>query len=156
MKLNVGCGDKLIQGFINIDARSGPGITVGDVKKLQYPTGSVEELYASDILEHFDINEVWSVLAEWCRVLKPGGRIYIKSPDVEVIFEKYFQEAKRGEITWERLSKVIHGGQDYEGNYHYVCMSFPWLKEKLEECEMIKIEKIRNEAQNMEVVAYKK
>ncbi len=39
------------------------------------------EARASDVLEHFSYMDTPRVLAEWRRVMAPGGRIYIQVPD---------------------------------------------------------------------------
>jgi SAM-dependent methyltransferase len=80
VRLNVGSGDIQIPGYTNVDIKSGI-----DARKLPYADGSVDEVYASHLLEHFDYNgEVPAVLREWVRVLRPGGLLRISVPDVEV------------------------------------------------------------------------
>ncbi len=44
---------------------------------LAYKDESVDEIYASHVLEHFPYNKTQEVLNDWVRVLKPGGRIRI-------------------------------------------------------------------------------
>ena len=38
-------------------------------------------------MEHFDFAETATVLAEWLRILKPGGKIEISVPDLQVFGE---------------------------------------------------------------------
>jgi len=52
-----------------------------DVQKLPYPDNSVDEIKAFHIIEHFNFFEIKDVLEEWYRVLKPGGRLYLETPD---------------------------------------------------------------------------
>jgi predicted SAM-dependent methyltransferase len=81
MRLNLGCGPQKLTGWINIDfdEKHAPDV-VADVKNLPYADNSVDEIYASHILEHFNYDE--PVLEEWCRVLKPRGMITVIVPDV--------------------------------------------------------------------------
>ena len=71
MKLNLGCNDFKLKGFINIDIdpRVNPDV-VADVCKLPYEDNSVEEIYAGHVLEHIPM--YIDALKEWHRVLQPG------------------------------------------------------------------------------------
>jgi len=151
IKLNVGCGSDVKEGYINIDERDIPGVVQGDVRNLEYADGSVDEVVALDIIEHFSIYEYKQVLAEWLRVLRPGGRLLIKTPDIEKICTTYFHQAQSGEISWERLSKIINGGQDYSGNFHHVSLSFPWLKETLLRMGVTRVTRVTSNVQNMTI-----
>ena len=75
MKLHIGCGDKYLAGYKHLDTRQFPHVDyVGKAEDLsRFDDGSVDEIYACHILEHFKRAEVSSVLKEWHRVLKHGG-----------------------------------------------------------------------------------
>jgi predicted SAM-dependent methyltransferase len=98
---------------------------------------------------------VKEIITDWCRVLEPGGKMLLKTPDVKQICERYYPLAKEGKISWERLSAVINGGQDYPGNFHHVTFSFEWLASLLAENGMIDIKKTEHSNQNMSVQAIK-
>lgn len=132
IKLNLGCGSDIQSGYINIDFRQRKGVVDHDLTKpLPYEDGSVEEVRAIDIIEHFDKFKVMGIIKDWCRVMSPGGLMTIQTPDIKNICERYYPKAKSGEITWERLSTIINGGQDYHGNFHEVSFSFEWLSDIL-------------------------
>lgn len=81
IRLNIGGGDKPIEGFTSIDHKNG-----GEAYPLKdYADDSVDEIRASHILEHFGFDDVPRVVQEWVRVLKPGGRIRIAVPDFDWI-----------------------------------------------------------------------
>ena len=83
-KLNLGCGVDYLQGWTNIDRNKmyladhymnldNPGIYFPFREK------TFDLIYAAHILEHiFHLKELKMELA---RVLKPGGMIYVISPD---------------------------------------------------------------------------
>jgi glycosyltransferase involved in cell wall biosynthesis len=82
MKLNLGCCDAPLPGFINVDMIPAPGIEVVDLRET-WPWGdnSVKYIRAFDIIEHlpekiFTMNEMW-------RVLQPGGRAEIAVPTTD-------------------------------------------------------------------------
>jgi len=118
MKLNLGCGKDVKQGYINIDCRKLHGIDIVldlEREKLPYDDNSIDEILAKDIVEHFSFRNVENVLKEWHRVLKPDGLLVIQTPDFEQIASKFYE----GKIAdWYRLSFWLYGAQDYQENLH--------------------------------------
>ena len=80
-KLNLGCGSDIREGYVNIDLYNDKADLQCDVTALPYEDSSIDEIFASHIIEHFDFQQSWAVLAEWYRVLKPGGMLKIETPD---------------------------------------------------------------------------
>lgn len=81
MKLNIGCGSDIREDYINIDRAKNPGVdVVFDLEELPYPfeDNSVDEIYASHILEHFQ--DPIAIIHELHRILKVGGQLRIKVP----------------------------------------------------------------------------
>ena len=83
MKLNLGCCDSPLGGFVNVDRMPAPG--VDQLADLSHPwpwrDGSIEAVRAWDIIEHLPdkiltMNELW-------RVLAPGGRVEIVVPTTD-------------------------------------------------------------------------
>ena len=84
LKLHLACGHDYNEDYINIDFYSPPDAILDarfDVQKLPYDDNSVDEIKAFHIIEHFHFFEIQEVLKEWYRVLKPGGRLYLETPD---------------------------------------------------------------------------
>jgi ubiquinone/menaquinone biosynthesis C-methylase UbiE len=80
MKLNVGCGTDIREGFTNIDSRAGPGVNlIVDVTKgLPFDSDSVDQIVCNHTLEH--IVQWERVVEEFYRVLKNGGILEIRVP----------------------------------------------------------------------------
>lgn len=116
-KLNLGCGEKKIQGYINVDCRPecGPD-QLYDVRVLPYNDGEVDEIRAYDLLEHFGRNETLLVLKEWNRVLKKGGKLTIKCPNITLIASAYL----KGAINGLECARLLYGNQedDNPANFH--------------------------------------
>lgn len=108
VKLNIGAGDTHIDGYTPIDIKSGI-----DAAQLPYEDGTVDEIYACHVLEHFPQNEVVSVLKEWCRVLKPGGRVKVAVPDLDKLI------AKRNDPYQKRMAgrQIVGGWTDAEDKH---------------------------------------
>jgi predicted SAM-dependent methyltransferase len=67
-------------------------IEYGDATKgLPIPTGGVDVLYSSHMLEHLDQKEVATFLKEAKRVLRPGGIIRIAVPDLRKQVQQYIE-----------------------------------------------------------------
>lgn len=80
-KLNLGSGDDIRKGFVNLDVLKLPGVdVVHDLNKFPYPfkKDTFDVVYTSHVLEHVD--DLIKVMAELKRICKPGARIVIRVP----------------------------------------------------------------------------
>jgi len=80
MRLNLGCGYRKIEGFINIDCdrKVNPDVVLDIMGGLPYEDGSVDEVICEQVLEH--LLDYTFVIDEIHRVLKEGGIAYISVP----------------------------------------------------------------------------
>jgi glycosyltransferase involved in cell wall biosynthesis len=82
MRLNLGCCDSLLPGYVNVDLVEAPGVTVADLSRpWPWPDSSVEHVRAWDVIEHLPdkirtMNELW-------RVLAPGATAEIAVPTTD-------------------------------------------------------------------------
>lgn len=130
MKLHLGCGKRHIPGFIHIDAIDFPHVDhVTSIDNLSFiADASVDLIYNCHVLEHFKRREVQKVLAEWNRVLKPGGTLRISVPDFASLFEIYVKHQKL-----ELVIGALFGRQDYLYNIQYTTYDLPTLSKTLED-----------------------
>jgi len=90
MKLNLGCGDRPLKGYINIDNRPGVGDVNEDVFTLpSFSPQSVEEIAASHVLEHASYDRTHAVLQRWHELLVPGGILHVAVPDFDKVLIKF-------------------------------------------------------------------
>jgi len=93
LKLNLGCGFKATQGYVNVDITERDGVDlVYDLNHTPWPwdDNSVDEIMANDALEHLaplgkaegQMNIV-AVLQEIHRVLKPHGKLVARIPTTD-------------------------------------------------------------------------
>lgn len=96
MRINFCCGKQTWDGFYCVDAVKHPKATREpdllhvmrfDGPKLANPLpladGCAEELQCHHFLEHVRAWEAPALVAEWFRLLAPGGRLIIELPNIE-------------------------------------------------------------------------
>ena len=97
MKLNLGCGDKILPGYVNVDvapSRAGrPPDVLCDLRSLgPFEDASADEVLAVHVVEHFWRWEVVGVLREWARVLKPGASMILECPNLQSACEEFLRD----------------------------------------------------------------
>jgi predicted SAM-dependent methyltransferase len=103
--LNLGCGDHPIDGLINCDLFSPRADLKIDILCLtQFADESVDLIEAHHLFEHLSFSERSPALAEWHRVLKPGGRLVLSVPDLPAVC-----------IAWLRGYLLGYSSVDAEG-----------------------------------------
>lgn len=133
LKLNLGCGSHIPDGWVNVDYALGAWIAKLPVistinkqfklvnfdwsekillhdlrKKFPWEDNSVDVIYSSHTLEHLSRSEGLHFLKECYRVLKPNGIIRIIVPDLMVIIQKYIE----GKIAADRVLDELYVGYD--------------------------------------------
>jgi SAM-dependent methyltransferase len=142
MKLNLGSGGTPIPGYASVDIRVSSGAaylrSVADLSC--FADGSVEEIYASHILEHLmpgqklswdalpeaEPGEREKALCEWNRVLKPGGKMIVCVPDM-VVLGRIVAEAGN-EVVPEALCCIFGGHTDPHNRHYYGYTEFTLTK----------------------------
>lgn len=79
-KLNLGCGNDIREGYVNLDITALDGVDVVhdlNVLPLPFEDGSFSEILCLDVFEHVDYAPL---LKECHRILKDGGKITIEVP----------------------------------------------------------------------------
>ncbi len=84
MKLDIGCSNKCLKGYIAWDRQDNK-----EAYPLELPDNSCEAVHASHILEHFSHRQTLDIIKEWVRVLQPDGIIQIAVPDFDKIISLY-------------------------------------------------------------------
>lgn len=109
LSINVGCGADRRDGYLNIDLRPEIADLVASAVKLPLPDGSVREVLAHDLLEHFSEWQVPQVLAEWFRVLAPAGELVLRVPNLEVLARWLLD----GSASRDDVVRNVYGGHRF-------------------------------------------
>jgi len=87
IKLNIGCGSRHLEGYVNIDFKADivpPPDIVADCKHLpMYHDCTVYEILGIHMFEHFHPEEACIALREYYRVLAHGGKLILELPDMK-------------------------------------------------------------------------
>ena len=90
LRLHIGCGQRRLEGFINIDRNlSAATDFISDSKHLPCRDNSVERIETYHLIEHIPRPDIGQVFAEWRRVLKTGGVLVIECPDFDTAVRRY-------------------------------------------------------------------
>jgi SAM-dependent methyltransferase len=86
-RLHLGCGENVLPGWLNADLLpQGPGVIAIDVRRpLPLPDGCMRRVFAEHLIEHLDFEDGRKLLHECHRVLEPGGRIRVATPELRRI-----------------------------------------------------------------------
>ena len=128
LKLHLGCGSKILDGFVNVDILPSPGVNVQwDLNNRPWPweDGSVIEIIAKDLVEHLEITLI-KFMDECHRVLTPGGTVYIKTPDAADIDLSFTDPTHRWHLRKHSFANYL-SLQGVE-RFHYTELPWLWLE----------------------------
>jgi predicted SAM-dependent methyltransferase len=129
LTLEIGCGERKDHiNSIGLDIRRTETVdVVADARMLPFVDGCFGTVYSSHTLEHFSHRETEIVLSEWVRILKEGGTLEIRCPDLRA---RALLFAIRP--SWNDIQN-IYGSQDYPENLHKSGFSYGLLKRLLKQ-----------------------
>jgi len=81
LKLNLGCGRDVREGYLNLDQVILPGVNVvHDLNRgtLPFKDSQFDEVYCRHVLEHLEAFS--SVVEDIVRIVKPGGILKVEAP----------------------------------------------------------------------------
>jgi predicted SAM-dependent methyltransferase len=115
LRIDVGGGLEPKPGYVNVD----PYAAAADVRNhawdLPYAACTVDEINCTHVLEHIEKRKVSVVLAEFFRVLKPGGLLVVEVPDLAWCCENWLQHRDDG---WNL--DALFGNQDPPGGQFHL------------------------------------
>jgi SAM-dependent methyltransferase len=154
LALNIGSGDSPMLSIngcpcINIDMRDlsytekykDVTFVRGDVRNLPFPNENFEAIFPK--------TETKTLIKEWARVLKRNGLIKFRTPSLRWAANYYLQNGDAKFVSYH-----IFGGQDYEGNFHYVIFDKAWLESICNEVGLVVVEYKENHS-NFDMVVSK-
>lgn len=134
IKLNLGSGGVPYKGWLSVDLYDKRAHVKMDITKLDFDDNTVEEILASHVFEHLNPYHSLSILQDWLRVLKPGGKLAMEMPDIEATCAA-FASASTGErygllnVIYGSVNTNGVGGDDNITSPHL----FGWWKQSLQD-----------------------
>jgi predicted SAM-dependent methyltransferase len=90
IKLHLGCGPVIKDGFINYDLNPGNGGVRHDLTTpLPHENNTVDFIFSEHFIEHITREQGLKLLKECFRVLKPGCTLRIATPNLSIIVNDY-------------------------------------------------------------------
>ncbi|KAJ1438335.1 glycosyl transferase family 41-domain-containing protein [Ochromonadaceae sp. CCMP2298] len=153
--LNVG-GLKAVQGWLVVNAQTQAHLNVADAQYKVDVTrhmhdlfgldnSSVSALYSSHTLEHnsFGNGRLEQTLAEWYRVIRPGGLLLVSVPNLATLAEMYLDPTLSLSQQW-MVTKMVYGAQSDSFDYHMVGFNFNLLEHFLKQAGFCHIQRVRS------------
>jgi predicted SAM-dependent methyltransferase len=86
-KLHLGCGWNLLTGWLNVDSvpRCRHALYLDARRPFYFGDQTFDYVFSEHMIEHIPYNDAVKMLAECHRVLKPGGKIRISTPDLDFL-----------------------------------------------------------------------
>ncbi len=122
LRLHLGCGERHFDGYINIDYPQSEhnlmrvkADVYADIKSLDFPLGSVDEIRLHHVFEHFSRVTALAMLIKWNKWLKIGGRLHIETPDLIASARMLVSDT-----SWKiKMGVVRHLAGDQAANWGY-------------------------------------
>ena len=132
MKLHIG-GKQKKEGWkiLNIQSKDGADF-IGDITDLsQFENNSIDEIYASHVVEHVDQNKIKATLKGIHRILKDNGKFYISVPDMDILCRIFMAKDAPFKAKFHAM-RMMFGGQTDEYDYHYFGWNYDFLKDYIQ------------------------
>jgi predicted SAM-dependent methyltransferase len=116
--LNLGCGKKTIVGYENVDNFKAEYIdAVYNLYEIPYKDNTISEIHSEHALEHVGYEKGKQAIKDWFRVLKPGGVLDLKIPDLELCIKNFFESTNDNYKEWYKYTifgyqKALAGESD--------------------------------------------
>ena len=110
-KLEIGSGNRPTEGFEHLDFDPTlPHLEYcADFRKLEFlGNDTFDEILSVHCIEHIPWREIKATVAEWVRVLKPGGKIRIATPSLRFICEAFASNSDLWKKDYDIMNAEEH------------------------------------------------
>jgi predicted SAM-dependent methyltransferase len=111
LKLQVGSGPHFLEGWLNTDInpdlsrRGGNSVFLDARKPFPFGDETFDYVFCEHLIEHLEYRTGIRMLRECFRVLKPGGKIRISTPDLGFLLELY--NPRKTELQERYISRAV-------------------------------------------------
>jgi predicted SAM-dependent methyltransferase len=117
-KLQIGSGPKLHPDWLNADLepRSERCVFLDARRRFPFKDESFDYVFTEHMIEHTSYEEGLHVLSESYRILRPGGKIRVVTPDLEALLG--LLNEPRTEVQEDYIRWMMDTHTDLPGNYN--------------------------------------
>jgi predicted SAM-dependent methyltransferase len=108
MKLHLGCGNLVVEGWMNVSAHPVPGAVVMKAENMELAKDSLDFVYASHFLEHLTVIEAVKLLSKLHIALKPTGIIRFTVPGLDFFVNEYINRTMSCKVIIDSFEKRFH------------------------------------------------
>ena len=127
-KVQLGAGSSRLEGWLNTDIEPGDGLAYLDATKpFPFEDDSVHYIFSEHLIEHLTYDEGKAMMAEAHRVLAPGGKMRISTPNLTrfiELFDKTPSEEARAVLGRQAevapMARRTERGSDYSQSANVV------------------------------------
>ena len=116
-KLHLGCGTQILESWLNTDLCPNDAVQFLDVtKKFPFDDCVFDYVFSEHLIEHLEYPDGKKMLRESYRVLKPGGKIRIATPDLKFLISLLAAEKGKEQenyMEWMQQKKYIKWVTDH-------------------------------------------
>jgi predicted SAM-dependent methyltransferase len=144
-RLHLGSGAKLLDGWANLDREGPPGVIRLDLaRRLPVADEAIDLIYSEHFIEHLPPERGAFVLAECFRVLRPGGRLRISTPDLEAISRQYLTGATGdwSDVDWSPATPCAMLNELHRSWGHEYIYDFAEIERALRAAGFVDIERM--------------
>lgn len=136
-RLNIGCGHKPLEGWVNVDLRPLPGVDIAaTADSIPLAAGSCAALTSAHLLEHFTQEDLMRrILPHWLTLLRSGGTLTAIVPDAGSMMRSW----SRGDLDFDTLRLITYGQQEYDGDFHFTMFTPQSLGQMLQQAGFVEI-----------------
>ncbi|MGD8327785.1 MAG: methyltransferase domain-containing protein [Acidobacteriota bacterium] len=133
LRLHIGCGDKHLEGWVNIDSKPLPGVdVVADVTDgLDFD--AVQAVFAEHFLEHLALPDALRFLQAVHRILAADGWLRLSTPNLDWVWETHYRLDPQLSEEDRRLM-AVHTNRAFRGWGHRFLWNRELIREALRAC----------------------
>ena len=139
VRLNLGSGPQPYKHYLSVDfdPDNHPDILHDLTQPLPFEDNSVDEMFASHVVEHFPLWQIPHLLRDWHRALRRGGVFWGFVPDGPTVARAYLESVEEKDKELKRVWLAnFHGGwtnneHTGRGQVHYALYDRDLLYEML-------------------------
>jgi predicted SAM-dependent methyltransferase len=151
-KLQIACGSNVLPGWLNTDLNPTKEIMFLDAtKRLPFGHCTFDYIFTEHFIEHLKYRTGMQLVQECYRILKPGGRLRISTPDLIFLIKLHEEnktEVQKRYIKWEvdrynpdRIYADTFVINNFVRGDHKFIYDYKTLKNLLNKCRFAEIER---------------